>query len=129
LLAHHHRPEVEIQSHILAEAQTMQALNPVLIYLDAGNVRANLEQVARERPKEWLDFVIQYVTGQGYIQSLGLTGFEGMLRFYEELRRMGLDIFRQLSWKKLKVDVSLGDEQGVGWDRVYSEIHRFLEIF
>lgn len=127
LLAHHDRPEAEIKSHVLALAQAIQTLNPVLIYLDARNVQVTLEQVARQRPKEWLEFVIQYVTGQDYGQSLGLRGFAGMIRFYETLRRAGLEIYEQLAWNKLRLDVSSSEDQAVGWEAIHAQIKSFIE--
>jgi len=122
LLAKHNLDAQEASRHILSVAESLKNLQPLIIYLDPPNLRHTLEQAARTRPKEWLDFVIQYITGQAWGAATGLTGFDGMVRFYEERRDVERSIFDRLKWKKLWVSSA-----GQDWEDTRAQVAGFLE--
>lgn len=82
LMARHNLPIEMIHRHILALAESIRPLKPALIYLAPQNPRAVLETIRGERPAEWADYVTGYLTGQEYGKKHGLSGFEGVTRFY-----------------------------------------------
>ncbi len=93
-----------------------------LIFLYQDSVKKTFEKVIPERPKEWLDFVIGYVTQQEYGKVHQLEGFEGLVKFYEALRTLEVDIFKTLPFKKLFIDNS-----GLNWDKCHQDIEIFLK--
>ncbi len=120
LLAKHNLPEAQVIDFILSLAKAIAPLQPRLIYIDPGDVRRTLEKVAGERPPEWLQFVIGYITGRGYEKAKGLTGFDGIVDFYETMRRIGLEVFQRLSMQKLLLDHSQGD-----WEALHGQVRKF----
>jgi hypothetical protein len=69
-----------------------------------------------------LDFVIGYVTQQGYGKVHQLEGFEGLVMFYEALRTLEVNIFQTLPFRKLFIDNS-----GLNWDKCGQDIEIFLK--
>lgn len=103
LLGKHNETISTTQAFILDLAIAVQDLAPCLLYLDPGDVRHTLIQVARSRPKEWLDFVIAYHTQQGHGQARGWQGVEGLLNFYEMRRTIELELLPQLPFLNLHI--------------------------
>ena len=93
-----------------------------MIYLYQRDLRATLERAANERPREWLEFVIGYLTGQAYGQARGLSGFDGIVRFYEDRRAVELPLLHRLPAQTLVLDNSDRD-----WRRCELEVRAFVE--
>jgi DNA polymerase III delta prime subunit len=102
-LARNHLPVEEAQAFILSLAQAIQPLNPRLVYLDLEDIPARLEVLKKERPQEWLDFVIQYHTGQGTGLARGWSGENGLLNFYQLRREVELKTIDLLPFPVLRV--------------------------
>ncbi|MFP4162792.1 MAG: hypothetical protein ACLFQB_03145, partial [Chitinispirillaceae bacterium] len=101
MLVRHNAGESYIQKFYNQLTEIVESMNPVLILLLQENVGETLERISRERPKEWLDFVIRYVTRQEYGREHQLEGFAGMVDFYKALRILELRLFEKLDFKKL----------------------------
>jgi hypothetical protein len=101
LMAKHNLNAAKASEHIFRLAKIVKPLNPLMIYLDPSDIRQTLEKAAQNRSKEWLDFVINYVTGQSWGLANGQSGFDGMVHFYEERRNMERSIVNQLNWPSL----------------------------
>ncbi len=63
MLARHDADPQFARQHSERLTEIIRDLNPLVIYLYPRNARAALEHVYAERPKEWSDFVIWYLTG------------------------------------------------------------------
>src|SRR5690349_3127946 len=122
LLARFDRPEAAIEAHIRRLAEVTAGMEPLLVYLDAGDPAAVLEAAAVERPAEWLEFVIGYHTEQGYGLAHGLRGYDGLVEFMRHRREVELDILSRLPVNTFTSDVSDGD-----WDRHRAALAAFLE--
>lgn len=122
LLARFDRPEAAIEAHIRRLAEVTAGMDPLLVYLDAGDPAAVLEAAAAERPAEWLEFVIGYHTRQGYGLAHGLRGFDGLVEFMRHRREVELDLLPRLPVTTFTSDVSDGD-----WDRHRAALAAFLE--
>jgi hypothetical protein len=122
MLARHNADQSYINQYIMDLTEIINDLNPVLIFLYQDSVKKTFEKVIPERPKEWLDFVIGYVTQQEYGKVHQLEGFEGLVKFYEALRTLEVDIFKTLPFKKLFIDNS-----GLNWDKCHQDIEIFLK--
>jgi hypothetical protein len=122
LLARHNLTLDVIQKHILALAEITAPLQPRLIYLEQDDVRATLENICRQRPKEWADFVTQYLTGQEYGAQHGLHEFDGVIDFYTIRQALELEFIQTLPIPSLVVS------DGADWDARYKYLETFLEI-
>ena len=109
-------------AHVRRLAETVRSLNPTVIYLYQRDLRATLERAAAERPREWLEFVVGYLTGQAYGQARGLSGFDGMVKFYEDRHAVELALLYRLPSQTLVLDVS-----DLDWRRCQREVRAFVE--
>ena len=97
MLARHNVDPGLVSGHIMRVEESIQRMNPLVIYLTPLDVRAALEHVRAKRPKEWADFVTGYLTGQAYGKAHQLNGYEGVIQFYEMRQKLELDILKRLS--------------------------------
>jgi hypothetical protein len=123
-LARFDQPEAQAAAHVLRAAGAISALRPALIYLDPPSVRAALEKAAAERPREWFDFVSAYTCGQAWGAARGLSGFEGLVRFYETRRALEKSLIPALA--ALGFDVLWLDNAGLDWDADHARVDAFL---
>lgn len=122
LMARHNLPMSAIQKHILALAEITAPLSPRLVYLQQGDVRATLENIRRQRPREWSDFVTWYLTAQEYGQRHGLSGYAGVIDFYTIRQALELEFIQDLPMPSLVVsDIT-------GWETRYQYLDTFLGI-
>ncbi len=104
LLAKHNVAPEEAAEHLRRLAETVAPLDPLLIYLWQPDTRATLEHAARERPADWLNFVVGYVTRQAWGQANGVRGFDGMVAFYEMRKALELYVLPDLGIDTLDVN-------------------------
>jgi len=102
-------------------AAAIQPLQPLLVYLDPGDIESNLRRVAQTRPQAWLDFVISYHTGQGHGKAQGWQGFAGLVHFYTYRQAIELDLISRLPFAKLIVPHST-------WENDQARIANFLGL-
>lgn len=120
LLARHDLSTREVFRHIQELSDSVEPLFPKLIYLVQSDVRASLEKIRSERPKEWAKFVTWYLTEQAYGKRHGLSGFEGVVRFYEMRQQLELEFLSKLplTWVAILDDLP--------WAERYRRIETFL---
>jgi hypothetical protein len=121
LMAFHDRDDETIAAQVLAIAEVLRPLNPLIVYLEPPSVRAGLERIASQRPQEWLDFVIRYTTTQAWGQKRGTSGFEGLVRFYETRRDLEKKLFPRLGWRGL-----WEENAGQDWPRTLGRLRQFM---
>ncbi len=120
LLAHHNLPDKAVRQHIGALTEAAVELQPKLIYLAQMDVRATLENIRHERPQEWADFVIWYLTEQEYGKTHGLSGYDGVIDFYTMRQAYELELLNTMPISS----VVLSD--GTGWEERYNHLKAFL---
>jgi len=108
--------------HVMTITAAIQPLRPTLIYLWQKDTRMTLERVARERPPAWRDFLVAYFTQQGWGKAHGVSGWDGVIAFYEMRTRVELDLLRRLNLASVVIDNSDYD-----WDKTRQEAKKFLE--
>ncbi len=106
LLAKHNLAPAPAVAHLQRLAAAVRPLDPLLVYLWQPDTRATLEHAAAERPADWLNFVIGYVTGQAWGRATGQAGFDGMVAFYEMRKTLELDALPRLGIPTLAVENS-----------------------
>jgi len=122
LMCRHNTPVAEIEAHIQTTAAAIRVLAPCLIYLRQSDVRGTLERVAAQRPRAWLDFVIEYVTGQGWAIERGLSGLDGVVSFYQARQEIELGMLGRLSIPHLVLDPAV-----IGWEATRAAIGATLD--
>jgi hypothetical protein len=120
LLARFNLEQSVIEKHILRLEEAVEGLNPLLIYFDAKGTRETLEKVSKERPQEWLDFIVHYHTSQGYGEQGRLEGFDGLVKFMEVRQTLERDLLKRLSMPVLSVDLT-----AVSWE----EREKIIKVF
>lgn len=121
LLARNNLSESAACRHVLDLADIIRPLQPKLVYLAQADVRATLAKVRAERPREWADYVTRYLTGQEYGQAHGLSGFEGVIRFYAMRQALEVDLLRALPI----ASALLSDR--ADWETRYRDLAAFLD--
>ncbi len=123
MLARHFADKSFIAKHILQVENIIRKLNPQLIYFYQDSVRETIARVAEERDKSWINFVIEYICNQAYGKKSGISGFDGVIKFFEDRRNLELDIF-----EKLEIDKILLNNSEYNWQNRYKEIEEFLRV-
>jgi hypothetical protein len=121
LLARHNANPQIVCEHIRNISRIIQNLDPLLIYLSPLNVRNALEHVRDERPKEWADFVIWYLTEQAYGKAHHLSGYQGVIQFYEIRQKLELGLLKSLPIRSL-----LLAHEGNEWELCDQKIAEFV---
>lgn len=124
MLARHDADSQVAHQHIERLTDIIRELNPLVIYLQPQDVKATLLHVHAERPKEWADFVIWYLTGQEYGKAHNLSGYEGVIKFYEMRQKLEVEILRSLPIQQLVIEHS-GNE----WEQCNDDIANFVQPF
>ncbi len=109
------------QKYITEIAEIISPLNPIVVYIDAHDVKAEVDGVLDERGEGWLNAVIGYHTEQGYGKEHGLTGYAGYIACLEERKRRELRILRSVGVDYFTISQDLTVEEfgelfsSVGW--------------
>lgn len=122
MMAYHNASKDYIIKYVKDLERTISKLNPRLILLEPKNIEAQFARVIKERPKEWLDFVIDYVTNQSYGQDNNLSGYQGLLEFYQKLADLELTIFSKLNLNKILIK-----DPHANWEQNFQKINAFLK--
>lgn len=90
-------------------AEIIKPLEPILLYVEQGDIKKSFTKAVTERPKEWLEGFTSYYIGQGYGVHNNLTGLEGVIKVLEERAKLEQEIYNSLELNKYKIDNSLFD--------------------
>lgn len=105
----HDAAKEDVTSYVIELAEIVEALNPLLIYVDQNDLDHSFRKAVNERPREWSDGFIEYYTGQGFGKKQGYTGFEGTLQVLKARRELEEFIFSSVVIAKRKVNNSSYD--------------------
>lgn len=95
-----------VTSYIKSLAEIIMPLEPILIYVEQGDIKASFNKVVCERPKEWFQGFKDYYTNQGYGVSNNLKELDGVIKILEERSRLEREIYDSLKLIKYKIDNS-----------------------
>lgn len=102
-------PKDDTMSYINSLAKTIVPFDPILIYVEQGDIKASFNRVVCERPKVWFEGFEDYYTNQGYGLSNNLKGLEGVIKVLEARSRIEMSIYDSLKLIKYRVDNSTFD--------------------
>jgi hypothetical protein len=103
--------------------RAIETLNPALVYLTQRRVPRALERNFRRRGERFRDFVIRYVIGTPYARLLGLTGYDGMVIFWQEFVELTDNLYERWSFAKTCIENSACD-----WERYNRQVLEFLGL-
>ncbi|HEY9063184.1 MAG TPA: hypothetical protein VIO64_22220 [Pseudobacteroides sp.] len=95
--------------------------NPSLIYLRQNDVYSTIERVYNSRPKEWGDFIIEYICTSPYGKQKHLKGFDGMVKYFKERQALEDRLFMQYPFRKIIINNSDFD-----FEKCYKYVSKFL---
>lgn len=103
MMGRHDETAEDTQRFVRELAEIVRPLSPRWLYLQTADIQATVEQVARQRPQAWLDFVIAYHTQQGHGRAEGWQGFEGLIHFYKMRQAVELALLPKLPFPGLLI--------------------------
>ncbi len=116
-------PEERILTYLARVEQVLQSTDPKLIYLRKSDLAAAFQEVAAARGEQQVDAYIRKATQSTYGQRRGMTGFDGLVRFWTNYQSLLDRAFEHCSFAKLAVDVV--DDN---WPAVYRRINDFVAL-
>ena len=103
--------ETASQKYIGEIAQIIKPLNPLIVYINQPDARADIDSVLDERGDGWLNAVIDYHTNQGYGKMNSLSGYDGYIKCLEERKTRELNILKSLENISYKIVTRNSDIQ------------------
>lgn len=120
----HEKDDGTILAHLNALADSVAHLRPLLLYLDQPDPAETVKKVALERVgppgsgrPDWIDLVIAYVESSQYGRTHGLKGYEGVLSFFLERKRIEMAL-----WDDLRMERRIIPNPDDNWDAVFGQM-------
>lgn len=103
LLAMHEKDLDYIRKYLNELIETVNEINPKLIYLKQLSVKETLTRVSKERVSDnkeiypdWIDMVTQYFENSNYGKHNNINGFDGLVRYFEQRQAIELEVIKDL---------------------------------
>ena len=100
-----------IVQYLCRLAQNLKALKPVLIYLSQPDVSMTLRRAADERRSrdkslspDWIDYVINYISGSLFGRKNNLQGFEGAAEYFRRRKEVEMEAIRRVDMKTIIIE-------------------------
>lgn len=116
-------PRQEILTYVKDVERIIKPLNPNLIYFYQTDIGGALNKICTRRGGDTEKNFIQAATQSPYGISRGLEGFEGMVAYWEDYRRMTDEAFQSMTCPKIAIDNSEGN-----WPAYKLKLSEFLGI-
>ena len=120
LLVKHNCEDLVIREHIRRVMEAVSALDPIVVHLHQGDIRATLDRVIIERPAEWRDSFVRYHTQQEYGKAHHLHGIEGTVQALAARQRLEEELLMDLPVVSVRIDVSSG------WDDARTKLRALV---
>jgi len=102
-------PETEIESYVAEVARIMAPVDPCLIYLYQDDVGASLRRVCDRRGSATKQRLMEQSTQSRYGQRHQLSGFDGMVEYWNAYRRLTDAMYRSFAFPKIAIETTAGD--------------------
>lgn len=112
-----------VYDHIHCLEKIIRPLLPKLIYFRQKDVRPAIEAACRMKHSGWREHAVRYIARSAFGQARGLEGFDGMVAYFEERRKIEDDILAGLTLDKAMIDNTDYD-----WVNCRRQIVEFLKI-
>ncbi|SDN40006.1 hypothetical protein [Bacillus sp. OK048] len=98
-----------VMSYVKKLADSIESLNPILIYVDQQDLSQSFTKAVQERPKEWSNGFMNYYNDQGYGKMHGAKGMDGTIAVLKARNQLESTIYDELDMVKFKIDNSYFD--------------------
>ena len=115
-------PIAEIQAYLAQVEQILKPLHPCLIYLHQNDLASAIRRKVQRREIEEEPLIRQAVES-AYGKRRVLQGFDGMISYWTEYRRLTDTVFSTLQWAKLSIENSESD-----WLNYQQQVLHFLDL-
>lgn len=127
LLLFHNMDERDIIDYLLELIQTVKDLNPILIYLEQPKVYETIKRVSDARKNKdgqhvWMERVMNYIADTPYGKRNALSGFDGMVTYFEQRKKIEQKILSQLPIKVFRIE-----NKNYDWHDVWNKIKEIIE--
>lgn len=127
LLLFHNSSGQAITDYLRKLIATVEELRPVVIYLNQSEVyetirRASDARIDDQGNRIWMERVTDYISNSPYGQLHQLSGFEGMVQYFEDRMELEKEILSLLPVKTYIIQNNDYD-----WEKVWSGIEVILE--
>ncbi len=119
----HNVPTPKITQYSDMILDTIQPLQPALVYLTHSDTKKALVDNFNRRGVGFRDFVIQLATSTPYAQHRGLAGYEGMVEFWRDFVALTDQIYDRFRFQKIALLNTAGN-----WDSLKQGTAEFLSI-
>ena len=119
--------EAEIQKYFQELINTLSNLETYILYIKPLNIKKTFDKVIEERKsnnenyKDWIDLVIEYLENTKLGKTLGYSGYEGALRYFEDRQKLECNLLEKLDTNKIIF------EQDGNYDLVFTSIKEHLD--
>ncbi|WP_127579847.1 hypothetical protein [Paenibacillus koleovorans] len=113
----------EITEYVREVERILKPLNPCVIYFYQTELEATLRNICERRGGGTESSFIRAATQCAYGLSRGLYGFDGMVTYWQDYRKLTDELFGSLACQKIAIDNSDGN-----WDQYAATIAEFLDI-
>ena len=116
-------PNEETMAYVAEAERRVAAAQPCLIYMRQDDVEAGMRRLAERRGAGWIEQKAKQYEGLPYSKERRLSGFEGLVVYWEDYQRLADELFERSTLAKRLVRVEPAD-----WEAGWREIAEFLEL-
>jgi thymidylate kinase len=116
-------PVDEIQRYLGQVEEILRSADPCLIYLYQEDLAQALRTICERRAGDTRDRLIRNATQYPYGLRMGLSGFEGMVAFWTDYRRLADEATQATGFATLAIETGAGD-----WPTYQQQALDFLEV-
>lgn len=115
--------EAEITTYVREVEMIIKELNPCLIYFYQDDLNAALSKIMKRRGSDTEKFMIDGITQSHYGKTHGLTGFGGVVAYWQQYRKIIDNLYELLQVQKIAIENHEGH-----WPTYYHQITEFIGI-
>lgn len=113
----------QILEYIQSVEETLESCNPMVVYFYQDDIESSLKRIIQRRGNETEQEFISNATECKYGKRNRLSGFAGLVSYWEEYRRITDEAYACLGFPKITIENSRGE-----WTRYYQQITDFLGV-
>lgn len=107
----------DVVRHTTAITAVLAGARPILVYLQAGDPAAHMEQVLRASPQQWVERVIAAWNSTSWVTKRGLKDQDGFLEFFRHWAPMLESLV-----ERLRIDTVRVEDARTAWPQAISRI-------
>jgi hypothetical protein len=120
LVMKHNADDLVVREHLRAVIAAIEVLDPIVVHLHPGDIRATLDRVIPQRSAAWWDQFVRYHTEQAYGKAHGLHGIDGTVQALQVRQHLEEDLLACLPIRSVRIDT------GEGWDAARSSLTHLI---